>query len=79
MNTLITLTEDLNEEQKRLALKLADWRNYSYEATMSDYSIESIMRAQRGSADALVALEDAGVDADEVVVWSETHGRWTLA
>lgn len=49
-----------------LLARLQSARNYSYEANMGDYSIESINRAQHMVAEAKQALIDAGY---EVPTW----------
>lgn len=58
------LAEVKTEAQMLKDLKNA--RDYSYEATMSDYSMQSINHAQRGVEDATKALKDAGY---EVPTW----------
>ncbi len=69
----------LTDDQRELARDLVSWKNYLYEATMSDYTIETINRAQKGRDEALEALEAAGVDPEQAVIWDNTGGLWKIA
>jgi len=71
--------DELTDEQKDMAHNLAGWKNSLYEATMSDYPIDSITRAERGVEAAEQELTDEGIDPESVVVWSDTRGCWTVA
>ncbi len=71
-------TEELTEEQRELADNYAGWKNDLYEAVMSDYSVATILRAEAGRDAAFYALEAEGIDADDVVVWSEERGCYTV-
>jgi len=71
-----------------LAARLASALNYSFEATMSDYSIDSINRAQSAVDDAKEVLEARGYEKDQVVEyvkdgirsgWRVRPGAFTMA
>ena len=79
MSTQTINTAELTDEQRDMALNLASWKNSLYEATMGDYTMESITRAERGRDAAEADLEGEGINPDHVVVWSDTRGCWTLA
>ncbi len=79
MDTLITDVNILTEEQREAAQTYAGWRNRLYAAVMSDYSVSSIERAERGRDESYEALEALGVDPDSVVVWSKERGTYTVA
>ena len=51
------------------------WTATTYEATMNDYTVETISRCDAGierTADALIA---EGIDPDEAVVWDGAQWR----
>lgn len=79
MTTNTIPADEMTDEQMDAAHNLAGWKNNLYEAVMSDYSIESITRAERGRDAAEAELEALGVDHETAVVWSEDRGCWTLA
>lgn len=65
LEEVVTFAQAL-KEHTRLLKRLQSARNYSYEATMGDYSMDSINRAQAQVTEAKQALEDAGY---EVPTW----------
>lgn len=79
MSTQTINTAELTDEQRDAADNLAGWKNSLYEASMGDYSMESITRAERGRDAAEAELEGLGIDPDSAVVWSESRACWTVA
>ena len=65
----------ITDDQLELIRDHAGWKNYGYEATMNDYTVETISRCDAGierTADALIA---EGIDPDEAVVWDGAQWR----
>lgn len=60
-----------------VAQKLANARNYSFEAYMSDYSIASLNRADAELQEAKDLALSLGFDPDELVV--SDGGTWRVA
>lgn len=79
MDTIKVNTAELTDEQREAADTLAGWKNYLFEATMSDYSVSTIERAENGRDAAEEALEALGIDPETAVVWSDARGCWTVA
>ena len=61
---------------KSLARDLASARNYLFEATMNDYSIESINRGEEKLNQVINQITAAGLDHDAMARYDETKGRW---
>lgn len=57
-----------------LARRYASAKNYLFEATMNDYSMESIRRGDLRKQEAEAALEAAGIDINDCTAW--IGGRW---
>ena len=67
MRAALEISEKVGKEEEyiRLIKRLESARNYSYEATMGDYSMSSINRAQVQVEAAKQALIDAGYEVPE--------------
>lgn len=67
----------LDNVRLEVAQKLANARNYSFEAYMSDYSIASLNRADVELQEAKDLALSLGFDPDELV--TEVGGTWRVA
>lgn len=57
-----------------LGKRLASARNYAYEASMSDYSVDSIIYSERRLRGVEREIEAEGLDADTLVEYVEGKG-----
>lgn len=80
-NELITAAANarntLDNVRLEVAQKLANARNYSFEAYMSDYSIASLNRADAELQEAKDLALSLGFDPDELV--TSDGGTWRVA
>lgn len=58
-----------NISNASLARRLANAKNYLFEATMNDYSMESIRRGDLRKQEAEAAVEAAGMDIHDCTAW----------
>ena len=67
----------LDNVRLEVAQKLANARNYSFEAYMNEYSIDSLNRADAELQEAKDLALSLGFDPDELV--TEVGGTWRVA
>ena len=70
-------TEMNTKTTKTLAEQYAAAKNYAFEASMNDYSIESIQRATQRSAELREQVIAEGLDPETAVEWNGT--KWVAA
>lgn len=68
-----------NTDIKSLARQLASAKNYLFEATMNDYSIDSIRRGEDNLATIKKTITDFGLNPDDIVEYNEKRGCWEAA
>ena len=80
-NELITAAANarnaLDNVRLEVAQKLANARNYGFEAYMNEYSIDSLNRADAELQEAKDLALSLGFDPDELV--TEVGGTWRVA
>lgn len=64
------------DRRQRLARRAAAARNYSYEAMMSDYPIDSIHRADYELSGVGIDANREGWTLDDLTTWDDTLGHW---
>ena len=75
----MTHIDQLTDEQREQAEELAGWKNRQLPAESEHNTIETDIRIQ-GYIDSIeFEFEAAGINPDEIVVWSEQRECWTVA
>jgi hypothetical protein len=67
------------DRRQRLAHRVAHARNYAYEATMSDYSQESIDRSVRALGELALEAQVDGYSLDDLAVWTGEQWKPVIA